>query len=195
MGGDVAQHARKILLDVPPQVPDQEKHFAGELGITFGVHGSGQVIFAPDQRRHDLGAEGQDERCSDLPPGRRQAPGLRDREAHRGKQRKTQLDDRSRKYTQPLARPRLGIEQVVQGERDRRLQHHRGKNKGHRKVAFDGLAVGFSASAGCLQAASRSSRRAVLPGSRSPRSSQEPKLGAHGSSPRTARSPSAGCLR
>jgi len=114
----IAEHLGELLLRIPSQVAEQEHHFAGEARIALDLNRAQQVLLAFHRRRERARAERDDKgrwRFLFPPgPGDRQAAVGRNVEAQRRQGRRAQFQRLPGEGRQPLARPRLGLEQMIQ---------------------------------------------------------------------------------
>src|SRR5438105_10528977 len=118
-GGDVADEPGEVLLHVPAQVPHQRHDFGGEPGVASDLDRADEMLGTAHEPAERF--KPQRENQPRLDPARLHASGRQYRQAYGGQGRRAQLEAFAGEGRKSLARPGLGVEQMIQS-----------KTKGHR---------------------------------------------------------------
>src|SRR5690606_31159809 len=122
VGGDVADQEREVVLEVPAQVPHEVEDRVGEARVAGDLDRPQQVLLAAQQRRRRLGLRRDDERRRFVFARRLHAAVGLHREAQGRPRRSAQLERLPGEGREPLARPRLPVEDVIERRGERRLR-------------------------------------------------------------------------
>src|SRR5712691_6047441 len=189
MGEDVAEKPGKILFDVPDEVAKQVLHGAREIRRAFDFDFFQGGLVASEEERQCAGFELYDERARRFLMCPIDETAVQNPQAQIRKRRAAEFHALTREGPEPLGRPRLLREQMVQSRDGSALDHDPSATDASRSRAQ------LSSIAVSRRAASPRTRPRAFADSRSRRTAWPARPPGRGSSRRSARSPSAARLR